>query len=45
MQDLSLLVELLDPFFQDEFHLILGGELVIVEELRLKVVLDPTNSN
>jgi hypothetical protein len=45
MQDLPLLVELLDPLFQDEFHLILGRELVVVEELGLEVFLDAANSN
>ena len=44
MKELLLLVELLDPLFQDEFDLLLGRELVIVEELRLKFVLDTTNS-
>jgi hypothetical protein len=44
MQDLPLLVELLDPLFQDEFDLLLGRELVIVEELGLKLVLDTPNS-
>jgi hypothetical protein len=45
MQDLPLLVELLDPLFQDEFDLLLGRELVIVEELGLKLALDTPNSN
>jgi hypothetical protein len=45
MQDLPLLVELLDPLFQDEFDLLLGRELIIVEELGLKLVLDAPNSN
>jgi hypothetical protein len=45
MQDLPLLVELLDPLFQDEFDLLLGGELVIVEELGFKLVLDTPYSN
>ena len=45
MQDLPLLVELLDPLFQDEFYFLLGRELVVVEELGLKVILDATNSN
>ena len=44
MKDLPLLVELLDPLFQDEFDLLLSRELVIVEELRLEFVLETTNS-
>jgi len=45
MQDLPLLVELLDPLFQDEFYFLLGRELVVIEELRLEVFLDATYSN